>query len=36
MSDIREDNSSSRVATFLVFMFLAAAIIETLVAGLGR
>jgi hypothetical protein len=36
MSETREDNSASRVATIFVFIFLAAAIVETLIAGLGR
>jgi len=36
MSEIREDNSASRVATYLVFIFLAAAIIETMIATLAR
>ena len=36
MSELKEDNSASRVATYFVFIFLIAAIIETLIAGLGR
>jgi hypothetical protein len=36
MSEIREDNSASRVATYFVFAFLLAAILETLIATLGR
>jgi hypothetical protein len=36
MSELKEDNSPSRVATYFVFIFLIAAIIETLIAGLGR
>jgi hypothetical protein len=36
MSEIREDNSASRVATYFVFIFLIAAIVETLLATLGR
>ena len=36
MSEIREDNSASRVATYFVFAFLLAAICETLIATLGR
>jgi hypothetical protein len=36
MSEIREDNSASRVATYFVFAFLLAAIAETLIATLGR
>ena len=36
MSDVREDHSASRVATYFVFIFLAAAIIETLLASFGR
>ena len=36
MSEIREDHSASRVATYFVFIFLAAAIIETLLASLVR
>ena len=36
MSEIREDHSASRVATYFVFIFLIAAIAETLIAGLGR
>lgn len=35
MSETREDNSASRVATYFVFIFLIAAIIETLLASLG-
>jgi len=36
MSESKEDNSASRAATYFVFIFLIAAIIETLIAGLGR
>jgi len=36
MSDLKEDNSASRAAIYFVFIFLIAAIIETLIAGLGR
>ena len=36
MTEIREDNSASRVATYFVFIFLIAAIVETLLATLGR
>ena len=36
MSEIREDNSASRVATYFVFAFLLAALAETLIATLGR
>jgi len=36
MSEIREDSSPSRVATYFVFAFLIAAIVETLIATLGR
>jgi len=36
MSEVREDNSASRVATYFVFAFLLAAIVETLIATLGR
>jgi hypothetical protein len=36
MSEIPQDNSASRVATYFVFAFLLAAIIETLIATLGR
>jgi hypothetical protein len=36
MPEIREDNSVSRVATYFVFAFLLAAIVETLVSMLGR
>ena len=36
MSEIREDNSASRFATFLVFAFLLAAIVETLIATVYR
>lgn len=36
MPDTREDNSVSRTATYFVFIFLVAAIIETMLAGLGR
>jgi hypothetical protein len=36
MSEIREDNSASRMATYFVFAFLLAAIAETLIATLGR
>jgi len=36
MSEIREDNSASRVAMYFVFIFLAAAITETLLASFGK
>ncbi len=36
MSEIREDHSASRTATYFAFIFLVAAIVETLVATLGR
>jgi len=36
MSEPKQDNSVSRAATYFVFIFLIAAIIETLIAGLGR
>jgi hypothetical protein len=36
MAEIREDNSASRTATYFVFVFLVAAIVETLIATLGR
>ncbi len=36
MSEIREDSSASRTATYFVFIFLVAAIVETLIATLGR
>ncbi len=36
MSQIQEDNSANRVATYFVFIFLIAAIVETLIATLGR
>jgi hypothetical protein len=36
MSDTREDHSASRVATYFVFIFLIAAIVETMTATLGR
>jgi hypothetical protein len=36
MPDTTEDNSVSRTATYFVFIFLVAAIIETMLAGLGR
>jgi len=36
MSEIREDNSVSRMATYFVFAFLLAAILETMIATLGR
>ncbi len=36
MSEVREDNSASRTATYFVFVFLVAAIVETLIAALGR
>jgi hypothetical protein len=36
MSETREDNSASRVATYFVFAFLLAAILETMIATLGR
>jgi hypothetical protein len=36
MSQIQEDHSPSRVATYFVFIFLAAAIVETLLASLVK
>ncbi len=36
MSEVREEHSASRAATYFVFIFLVAAIVETLLAGLGR
>jgi hypothetical protein len=36
MSEIREDHSVSRVATYFVFIFLLAAIVETLLASFGK
>lgn len=36
MSQTQDDHSVSRTATYFVFMFLVAAILETLIAGLGR
>jgi hypothetical protein len=36
MSESREDHSASRVATYFVFIFLGAAIIETLMASFGK
>jgi hypothetical protein len=36
MSEIREDRSASRVATYFVFIFLFAAIVETAIATFGR
>ena len=36
MSEIHEDNSTSRTATYFVFIFLISAIVETLIATLGR
>jgi hypothetical protein len=36
VTEIREDSSASRIATYFVFVFLIAAIVETLVATLGR
>ena len=36
MPQPQEDHSASRTATYFVFMFLLAAIVETLIAGLGR
>ena len=36
MSEIRKDHSASCVAMYFVFAFLLAAIVETLVATLGR
>jgi len=35
MPEIKEDDSASRVATYFVFIFLIAAIIETLLASFG-
>jgi hypothetical protein len=36
MTDTKEDNSTSCVATYFVFIFLIAAIIETALASFGR
>jgi len=36
MPETREDHSTSRMATYFVFIFLLAAIVETLIATLGR
>jgi hypothetical protein len=36
MSETQEDHSESRTATLFVFIFLVAAIVETLIACLGR
>jgi len=36
MSELKQDDSASRAATYFVFIFLVAAILETLIAGLGR
>jgi hypothetical protein len=36
MPETQEDNSPSRVATYFVFAFLLAAILETMIATLGR
>lgn len=35
MPEIKEDDSASRIATYFVFIFLIAAIIETLLASFG-
>lgn len=36
MSETQEDRSTTRVATYFVFIFLIAAIIETLLASFGK
>jgi hypothetical protein len=36
MAEIKEDHSPSRTATYFVFIFLVAAIIETLLASFGK
>ncbi len=36
MSEVREDHSTSRTATYFAFVFLIAAIIETAIATFGR
>lgn len=36
MTDTREDHSASRTATYFVFIFLIAAIMETALASFGR
>jgi len=36
MSESRNDDFASRAATYFVFIFLMAAIVETLIASLGR
>jgi hypothetical protein len=35
MSDTRDDNFASRAATYFAFIFLVAAIVETLLASFG-
>jgi hypothetical protein len=36
MSETKEDNFASRAATYFVFVFLIAAIVETTLASLGH
>ena len=36
MSETKQDDFASRAATYFVFIFLIAAIIETALAGFGR
>jgi len=36
MAETRDDHSASRVATYFAFIFLAAAMIETLMASSGK
>ncbi len=36
MSEVREDHSASRTATYFAFIFLVAAIVETAIAAFGR
>ncbi len=36
MSEVREDTFASRAATYFVFIFLVAAIVETCIATFGR
>jgi hypothetical protein len=35
MSNTQEDHSASRMATYFVFVFLVAAIVETMIASLA-
>jgi hypothetical protein len=36
MPETKDDDFASRAATYFVFIFLAAAVVETLIAGLLR